>query len=215
MSRSVLDEFVLTLNKSWAPIGTCTVRTAFTHICAGTAKFLDSDTFAPHDFDTWAELPLRPNDSVVRTGRCEIRAPEVMILRYAKVPSRSIMAYSRRNLMKRDKYMCQYCGNKFHPKDLTEEHVIPASRGGPSYWTNCVAACKTCNSRKGDMTPEEAGMTLLVRPEMKLMHPREPNKWTQPYVPAWSPIFNVGPDRFKETWTGFVGEKATELVKLG
>jgi hypothetical protein len=57
-----------------------------------------------------------------------------------------------------------YCGEKFHGADLTLDHIIPKSRGGDGSWHNLVCACKKCNHRKADRTPEEAGMKLLRRP---------------------------------------------------
>lgn len=63
--------------------------------------------------------------------------------------------------MKRDEYSCQYCGRK---GNLTIDHVIPKSRGGPESWENLVAACHPCNSKKGNRTPDEAKMPLLRKP---------------------------------------------------
>lgn len=64
----------------------------------------------------------------------------------------------------RDRYMCAYCGNIFEGKSLTIDHVQPKSKGGKNTWTNCVSACKTCNVRKGNRTPEQAKMPLLYVP---------------------------------------------------
>jgi 5-methylcytosine-specific restriction endonuclease McrA len=214
MSVSVLEDFVLALNKGWAPIGTCTVRMAFTHLCAGTAKFLNTDDYQAHDYATWVDVPLRPGDAIVRTAHNELRAPDVIILRYNKMPTKSVMAYSRKNLLKRDKMMCQYCGSKPNPRDLTVDHVFPRAKGGITHWTNCVMCCQDCNNKKADKTLDESEMRLIDRPEMKLIHPHDKKKWNEPYVPAWSPIFNVGPNRFKDSWAGFVGKKHTELALL-
>lgn len=71
------------------------------------------------------------------------------------------MAYSRKNVLRRDKSTCQYCGAK---EELTLDHVFPKSRGGPSSWTNVVVACRSCNVRKGARTPEEANMPLKKPP---------------------------------------------------
>lgn len=68
---------------------------------------------------------------------------------------------SRQNIFKRDAHKCLYCGSK---KDLTLDHVLPKSRGGASNWTNLATACKKCNSIKGDRTPEEAEMPLIILP---------------------------------------------------
>ena len=69
-------------------------------------------------------------------------------------------AWSRQNLLRRDRRTCAYCGGRAE----TVDHVLPASRGGRWEWANTVAACERCNSRKGDRTPAEAGMLLRFRP---------------------------------------------------
>lgn len=67
-------------------------------------------------------------------------------------------------LYSRDRHLCAYCGDQFLARDLTIDHVMPKSRGGKNTWTNVVAACKPCNHRKGDKTPEEVKMHLLYVP---------------------------------------------------
>jgi len=42
--------------------------------------------------------------------------------------------------------VCIYCGKK---RDLTLEHILPRSRGGPDIADNAVFVCKSCNSSKG------------------------------------------------------------------
>jgi hypothetical protein len=42
---------------------------------------------------------------------------------------------------------CIYCGSK---TNLTLEHILPRSRGGPDTIDNAVWVCKRCNSSKGD-----------------------------------------------------------------
>ncbi|WP_307816534.1 HNH endonuclease [Nocardioides limicola] len=64
--------------------------------------------------------------------------------------------WSRRGILIRDGGTCGYCG----APATTIDHLLPASRGGPWSWENCVAACRHCNERKGNRTPEEAGMRL-------------------------------------------------------
>lgn len=67
-------------------------------------------------------------------------------------------------LYMRDRNLCAYCGQIFPAYKLTIDHVLPKSRGGRNIWMNTVSACKTCNHRKGDRTPEEAGMPLIYVP---------------------------------------------------
>lgn len=73
-------------------------------------------------------------------------------------------------LFRRDQNLCLYCGQKFSSAELTRDHVMPQARGGPDTWTNCVAACKSCNHFKACRTPDEANMPLLAIPF-------KPNKW--------------------------------------
>jgi len=67
-------------------------------------------------------------------------------------------------LFARDRNLCAYCGDHFQELDLTREHIRPVSKGGPDAWMNVVTACRSCNHRKGNRTPEQAGMPLLYAP---------------------------------------------------
>lgn len=70
----------------------------------------------------------------------------------------------RETLYARDKNICAYCGDVFSGRELTIDHVRPRSRGGKHIWTNTVSACRPCNNRKGNKTPDEARMPLLYVP---------------------------------------------------
>jgi hypothetical protein len=85
----------------------------------------------------------------------------IRLVDYAVVPYKRPIP-SRRNIFTRDNHRCLYCGRG--NVDLELEHVIPRSRGGQSSWENLVAACRACNSRKDNRTPEEANMPLIHRP---------------------------------------------------
>jgi 5-methylcytosine-specific restriction endonuclease McrA len=94
--------------------------------------------------------------------------PTVIRLRsYVKIPYKEI-SLSRRNVLHRDNYTCQYCGDRRH--DLTIDHILPRSRGGVDSWENVVAACLKCNVKKGDRTPREAGMSLMTTPRRPPSH---------------------------------------------
>jgi 5-methylcytosine-specific restriction endonuclease McrA len=77
---------------------------------------------------------------------------------------RGVPLLTNRTLFQRDHNVCLYCGHQFSPSHLTRDHVVPVSRGGECVWENCVTACKNCNQRKDDRTPEEANMKLLAVP---------------------------------------------------
>jgi 5-methylcytosine-specific restriction endonuclease McrA len=108
-----------------------------------------------------------------RSIRHSFKIPSVMRLKtYVRPRSYGAVRFCRENIYIRDNFTCQYCGEKISPKNLTLDHVIPVSKAGPKSWTNVVAACRTCNQRKADRTPETARMPLLK----------------QPSIPAWLPL---------------------------
>ncbi len=78
----------------------------------------------------------------------------------------------RMTLYARDWHICAYCGDEFSTSQLTIDHVHPKSRGGTNQWTNCVTACRSCNHKKGDRTPEEAKMHLIYVPYAPTVHER-------------------------------------------
>lgn len=88
--------------------------------------------------------------------------PRVLrLVRYVKTAWRNIKPrFSKNKLLKRDRYICAYCGKEAS----TLDHIIPKSRGGETSWTNTVAACLKCNHKKASRTPDEANMKLRVVP---------------------------------------------------
>lgn len=72
--------------------------------------------------------------------------------------------FSNRNLFRRDLHTCAYCIKTFGDAELTKDHIHPESRGGATSWMNCVTACKKCNGKKDNRTPEEANMLLAYVP---------------------------------------------------
>lgn len=92
-----------------------------------------------------------------------VRVPAVVRLLGGSVRKKAVK-FSRINVMTRDKFRCQYCGDRKPMSQLNYDHVIPRSRGGRTVWENIVTACYDCNSRKANKTLEEAGMRPLVTP---------------------------------------------------
>ena len=78
---------------------------------------------------------------------------------FAQVPP-----LNNRELFRRDRHVCAYCGGEFSFLRLTRYHVLPLSRGGNDAWMNVVTACRHCNGHKRNRTPEEAGVQLLYVP---------------------------------------------------
>lgn len=73
-------------------------------------------------------------------------------------------------LFARDRHVCAYCGGRYHHRDLSRDHIVPASRGGRDTWMNSVTACRSCNTRKGNRAPEQAQMPLLYVPYVPNRH---------------------------------------------
>jgi 5-methylcytosine-specific restriction endonuclease McrA len=131
---------VLLLNSSYEPLHICSWKRAIILLIKGKAETVERN--GKKLSGGW-HLPL-----VIR------------LLYYVKIPHKDI-PLTRRNVMHRDNYTCQYCGKK---NDLTIDHVIPRSRGGKDVWDNVVVACLRCNVSKGSRTPKEAEMDLKSKP---------------------------------------------------
>ncbi len=117
-------------------------------------------------------LLLKEKAEVIEAARAKIRSERlaldmplvIRLVYYVRVPHRRLMPLTRRTVLARDQYTCQYCGAQPVKGQLTLDHVLPRSRGGEHSWENVVAACIPCNQRKRDRTIQEAGMTLLTAP---------------------------------------------------
>jgi len=108
-------------------------------------------------------------ERTVRSPSFEMRLPSVIALK-EYVPSARRPAFTRFNVFLRDRFSCQYCGDRLPTHDLTFDHVIPRSLGGRTTWDNVVAACAPCNLAKGNRLPDICGMRPLMRPEQPTTH---------------------------------------------
>ena len=93
-----------------------------------------------------------------------IEYPATLKMRYHISLNPTKLTFSRKLVLRRDNYTCSYCLAKHKNGSLTIDHIVPKSLGGENSFTNCVAACVACNRKKGNRTPEQAGMTLKVIP---------------------------------------------------
>lgn len=110
---------------------------------------------------------LEEYEREIRSVSFAIKLPSVLrLLKVVKVNEvRKGIKLCRANIYIRDNYICQYCGGKHEPKDLTLDHVIPVVKGGRKSWDNIVTACFKCNKKKGGKTPKEARMKILKTPK--------------------------------------------------
>lgn len=106
---------------------------------------------------------LKYTEIVVRTAEhIVMKIPAVVrLMKIIRTIYRTKVPFSKKNVMIRDGFICQYCGAQ---KELTIDHVVPVSRGGKSIFENCVTACKHCNNKKSDKLPSEARLYIKKNP---------------------------------------------------
>ena len=152
-TQNRLHKPVLVLNASYEPINICAARRALVLVLKGVAS---AEEVSPQH--------------VVHSTRQTVKMPSVIrLLEYRRIPHQT-RALSRKNILMRDRYTCQYCGKVMQSGELTLDHVIPRSRSGETTWENLVACCHTCNNRKGNRTPDEANMKLARAPRPFSLH---------------------------------------------
>ena len=86
-----------------------------------------------------------------------MKLPSVIALR-EYIPLSRQPAFTRFNVFLRDRFDCQYCGERFPVHELTFDHVVPRSKGGRTNWDNVVTACSVCNLRKANKSVKESEM---------------------------------------------------------
>jgi 5-methylcytosine-specific restriction endonuclease McrA len=181
-----LNARVLVLNKAFMAIRVVTARRAFGLLFRNIAEIIHVETdpdgvqqFLTYNIETWTDASEiqrrldreRDRYDWVRTVRLEIPVPRIIrLLGYDRLPDQAVKL-NRRNLFARDRNQCQYCGRHFPTNELSLDHVRPRSMGGGETWENLVCACIRCNARKGGRTPEQAGLTLIRKPERPKRNP--------------------------------------------
>jgi 5-methylcytosine-specific restriction endonuclease McrA len=162
---------VLVLNATYEPLSIVSVQRAVVLLLKEKAELVEAAAERLHASRTSLPVPL-----VIR------------LVYFVRVPHPVVLAPTRRSVVARDNYTCQYCGDTPGRGLLTLDHIVPRSKGGQTSWENVVAACRTCNMRKGDRTPEEAGMALRKKPG-------------RPHYIAFLLLSEAGP---KDVWKKYV-----------
>jgi hypothetical protein len=189
MVTAVLDRPTLVLNRNWQPVGVATVARSLVKVWNDTARIVDPADYQQYTWADWAEMVAQEDEPFIQTQWMRLRVPEVVTLtRYDKLPVNAV-TFSRRNVFKRDRFTCQYCGRQPGGEELTIDHVTPRAQGGVSSWDNCVLACMECNTRKADRTPQQARMKLRKLPSQ----------------PLWKPLYGSHGMRI-DSWSRFVSE---------
>lgn len=171
---------VLVLNSNYEPLNVCNIRRAIVLVLNGKAEVLE-------EYD------------LMVTSTSEIfDAPSVIRLVYMIKRPYPRVKLCRREVFIRDDYTCQYCG--MQTRDLTLDHVIPRSKGGPHTWDNLVSACRQCNHRKGGKTLAEAKLRLLTTPTepragryytiQRSLNKRVNEEWLK-FIPGYEPAVDA------------------------
>jgi len=139
-----LNEPVLLLNVNFEPLHVCNTRRALALVFGGKAEIILNGR------------------GTIRSASDEFDIPSVIKLGYMVRRPRLPVSLTKREILRRDDYTCQYCGHR--TRILTVDHVMPRRLGGQHTWTNVVAACPPCNRRKGGKLPENLNMRLKRQP---------------------------------------------------
>ena len=111
------------------------------------------------------EVLYEHSEMVVHSASATHKVPSIVRFPNTIVPwKRRRVKYSRDGIYARDRGVCQYCGKRTQKSSFELEHVIPKSQGGRTCWENIVVSCPSCNRKKDNRTPEQAGMRLLRKP---------------------------------------------------
>jgi 5-methylcytosine-specific restriction endonuclease McrA len=142
---------VLVLNATYEPLNVVSMRRAVVLLLKEKAEIVEAA-------QAW-----------LRSERLVLAVPLVIrLVYYVRIPRHFSLPLSRRTVLARDHYTCQYCGAQPGKANLTVDHIVPRSKGGDTCWENVTTACGPCNRRKGNRTPDEVGMPLQRQPR----HPR-------------------------------------------
>lgn len=154
---------VLVLDKTYSPLGVVSAKRALTLLYMGRAEMV-------HESDTEWHTPSR---AVTLPTVIRLLAKQIHV-------KRRPLAWSKRGVMMRDGFTCQF--SHCDSKATTIDHIHPTSRGGdPRAWENTIASCLPCNRRKADRSLEDMGWKLKRRPKppntLLVNVPSPPSDW--------------------------------------
>src|SRR5438045_6768080 len=141
-----LNGRVLLLNQTYEPLGTVSVARAIIMTFMNTVfvEEFDGDRVLHSAHDEW------PVPSVIR------RRTYINVRR-----RREQSGMKRLRIYMRDKFRCQYCGEKKGVAELTLDHILPRSRGGDNSTVKIVTACVLCNNLMANRPPAATRLQLL------------------------------------------------------
>ena len=140
MVTAVLDRPTLVLNRNWQPVGVATVARSLVKVWNDTARIVDPADYQQYTWADWAEMVAQEDEPFIQTQWMRLRVPEVVTLtRYDKLPVNAV-TFSRRNVFKRDRFTCQYCGRQPGGEERTSDHCAARAQGVESRCDNNAIA---------------------------------------------------------------------------
>lgn len=136
------EQSVIALDQNFIPMLKVSRHHAIKSVVSGRAQILD--------LTTWERTDDIGNYKTIKV----IVYPHTRVASEMKVKAGSV----GRGILRRDHHTCQY--DECTVKATTIDHVLPRAQGGQTVWSNLVACCLGCNQKKGNRTPEQAGMKL-------------------------------------------------------
>jgi 5-methylcytosine-specific restriction endonuclease McrA len=205
MKKNKINESVLVLNRCWQAVNICTVGRALTLLYIGHAEVIiclkdenvDGRKFQTFSFEEWTDHSSSyAGEDVVHSAQRTFKMPTVILLKFFDRLYGKEVKFTRHNIFERDDHCCQYCGEKMDRKLLNLDHVIPRDMGGSTTWENIVCSCISCNTKKANRTPSQAGMRLLRKPKR----------------PKWRPMVNVSmKEVHNPDWENFLDMADVEI----
>jgi len=164
----MMNEAVLLLNSTYEPLNVINVKRALRLVMSGKAGSVEAD------------------GAGIRTISRTFPLPHVVKMAYYVRRPTQRVKFTKRTVLARDGYACQYCG--VQTRDLTLDHVLPKTLGGETIWTNVVAACRRCNGTKGGRTLKESGFVLSRTPK----------------EPRFLPYLRLVRNSYQKTWDKYL-----------
>jgi 5-methylcytosine-specific restriction endonuclease McrA len=190
----------LVLNADGRPLNTFPLsvrdwRKAVEWVCRGKVDVVE----------TWPGMTVSSPSTTIEIPKV------VMERRYVDVRTHRPV-FNRITVALRDRFSCQYCGQRRPMVDLSFDHVVPRSKGGRTTWENIVMACAGaggCNSRKASQPANHSGRKGKVgdgnfRP---LKEPREPTA-AELYIAG----FDFIPPSLAKIFPGYLPETASRAM---
>jgi hypothetical protein len=85
---------------------------------------------------------------------------------------KSISLKIRSEVLKRDSFKCQYCGQDSDTTRLEVDHIKPVTKGGTNDILNLITSCFECNRGKGNRELDDDSVVVKQKKQLDLLQER-------------------------------------------